>query len=244
MMTVHEVSKISGVSIRALHHYHNIGLLPATKVTEAGYRLYDDTALERLQYILLFKELEFSLKEIKEILNNPDFDKNKALEQQIHLLELRKEHLQNLIDLAWGIKAIGVKELSFEAFDMRKIDEYAAKAKASWGTTDAYREYEQKSTGRSKEEQQIINIEMMDIFVEFGKIKEQKPNGEEAVRLVKKLQDFITVNFYTCTDEILQSLGKMYAGDGSFTDNIDKAGGKGTAIFANEAIQEYCRNKK
>ena len=109
MMTVHEVSKISGVSIRALHHYHNIGLLPATEVTEAGYRLYDDTALERLHHILLFKELEFSLKEIKDILDSPDFDRNRALEQQIHLLELRKEHLQNLIDLAWGIKTIGVK---------------------------------------------------------------------------------------------------------------------------------------
>ena len=89
-MTVCEVSKISGVSIRALQHYDNIGLLPATEVTRAGYRLYDDTALERLQYILLFKELEFSLKEIKEILDSADFDRNRALEQQIRLLELRK----------------------------------------------------------------------------------------------------------------------------------------------------------
>ena len=121
MMTVHEVSKISGVSIRALHHYDKIGLLPATKVTDVGYRLYDDTVLERLQHILLFKELEFSLKEIKNILDSPDFDRSKALEQQIHLLELRKEHLQNLIDLAWGIKAIGVKKMSFEAFDTKKI---------------------------------------------------------------------------------------------------------------------------
>ena len=240
MMTVHEVSKISGVSIRALHHYHNIGLLPATEVTEAGYRLYDDTALERLQHILLFKELEFSLKEIKGILDNPDFDRNRALEQQIHLLELRKEHLQNLIDLAWGIKMIGVKELSFEAFDTRKIDEYAAKAKASWGTTDAYKEYELKSAGRSKEEQQKINIEMMHIFAEFGRIKEQSPDGKEAVGLAKKLQDFITDHFYTCTNEILQGLGKMYAEGGDFTANIDKAGGEGTAEFANKAIQAYC----
>lgn len=85
MMTVHEVSQISGVSIRALHHYDKIGLLPATKVTDAGYRMYDDTALERLQQILFFKELQFSLKDIKAILDSPDFDRNKALEQQIHL---------------------------------------------------------------------------------------------------------------------------------------------------------------
>ena len=89
MMTVHEVSQISGVSIRALHHYDKIGLLPATEVTDAGYRMYDDTALERLQQILLFKELQFTLKEIKAILDSPDFDRGRVLEQQIQLLELR-----------------------------------------------------------------------------------------------------------------------------------------------------------
>ena len=103
MMTVNEVSKLSGVSIRSLHHYDKIGLLPATEVTAAGYRLYDDKALERLQMILLFKELQFPLKEITTILDNPEFDRSKALEQQIKLLELRKEHLENLIDLARGI---------------------------------------------------------------------------------------------------------------------------------------------
>ena len=241
MMTVHEVSKISGVSIRALHHYDKIGLLPATEVTKAGYRLYDDKALERLQYILLFKELEFSLKEIKDILDSPGFDRSKALEQQIQLLELRKEHLQNLIDLAWGIKTIGVKNMSFEAFDTKKIDEYAAKAKASWGQTDAYKEYEQKSEGRTKEVQQKLNIEMMDIFAQFGKIKDQKPDSEEAIGLAKKLQDHITENYYTCTNEILQSLGEMYAGGGDFTDNIDKVGGTGTAVFASEAIKALCK---
>lgn len=158
-MTVKEVSEISGVSIRALHHYDHIGLLPATQLTDAGYRLYDDTALERLQHILLFRELEFPLREIKEILDSPDFDSSRALEQQIRLLELRREHLQNLIDLARGIKAIGVKKMSFEAFDTKKIDEYAVQAKASWGRTDAYKEYEEKAAGRSKEENQKLGVE-------------------------------------------------------------------------------------
>lgn len=241
MMTVHEVSKISGVSIRALHHYDNIGLLPATEVTNAGYRLYDDTALERLQHILLFRELEFSLKEIRNILDSPDFDRNRALEQQIHLLELRKEHLQNLIDLAWGIKTIGVNHMNFEAFDTGKMDEYARQAKASWGKTAAYREYEEKSAGRSEDEQRTINVKMMEIFAEFGKIRNQSPDSEEAVRLAKKLQDFITEHYYTCTDEILLGLGAMYAGGGDFTVNIDKAGGEGTAKFADKAIQAYCK---
>ena len=181
MMTVNEVSKLSGVSIRSLHHYDKIGLLPATEVTAAGYRLYDDKALERLQMILLFKELQFPLKEITTILDNPEFDRSKALEQQIKLLELRKEHLENLIDLARGIKMIGVQKMSkmsFDAFDTRKIDEYAAQAKASWGTTDAYKEFEKKSAGRSREEEQVLGVQMMEIFAEFGKIRNKKPESE------------------------------------------------------------------
>lgn len=243
MMTVREVSKISGISIRALHHYDHIGLLPATEVTEAGYRLYDEAALERLQHILLFRELEFSLKDIKEILDSPDFDRSKALEQQIHLLELRKEHLENLIDLARGIKMIGVKSMNFEAFDTRKIDAYAAQAKASWGKTDAYKEFEKKSEGRSKETQQKLNVEMMSIFAEFGKIREKASDSEEAAALARKLQNHITEHYYTCTDEILLSLGTMYAGGGDFTSTIDKAGGEGTAVFACEAIKAMVAEK-
>ena len=124
MKTVKEVSELTGVSIRTLHYYDSIGLLRPTEITESGYRLYDDTALERLQQILLFRELQFPLKEIKEILDSPNFDKDKCLEQQITLLQLKKEHLENLIDLARGIKLIGVKKLDFKAFDTSKIDEY------------------------------------------------------------------------------------------------------------------------
>ena len=243
-MTVHEVSKISGVSIRALHHYDNIGLLPATGMTEAGYRLYDDTALERLQIILLFKELEFPLKDIRQIIDSPDFERSKALEQQIRLLELRKEHLQNLIELARGIKMIGVKNMSFEAFDTRKIDEYAKQAKATWGQTDAYKEYEEKAKGRSQQTQQKLNAEMMDIFREFGEIRGQAPDSAAVMALAKKLQDHITANYYTCTDEILSSLGTMYAGGGDFTANIDKVGGEGTALFAHKAIEAMVAAKQ
>ena len=92
--------------------------------------------MERLQHILLFRELQFPLKEIKRILNSPQFDRNKALEQQITLLELKKEHLENLVDLARGIKMIGVKKLDFSAFDTKKLDEYAKQAKASYGQTE------------------------------------------------------------------------------------------------------------
>ena len=100
MMTVSEVSKLTGNSVRTLHYYDEIGLLKPTEVTEAGYRLYDDDALARLQTIMMFRELEFSLKDIGRIIDSPDFDRQKALEQQIELLRLRKERLEQLIEHA------------------------------------------------------------------------------------------------------------------------------------------------
>ena len=244
MMKIHEVSKLTGVSVRALHHYDRIGLLPATEVTEKGYRLYDDAALERLQHILLFKELQFSLKEIRNILDSPDFDREKALTQQIELLKLKKEHLDNLMALAQGIKTIGVKGLDFSAFDTKKMDEYAAQAKAAWGTTPEYKEFEQRSKGRSREEEQSLNVRFMAIFAQIGQIRDQSPEDPQALALAKKIQDFITENYYTCSDEILLSLGKAYAGGGSMTKNIDKAGGEGTGVFAQKAIEAYVSSKK
>lgn len=240
MMTVHEVSGLTGVSIRALHHYDQIGLLHPTEVTGAGYRLYDNKALERLQYILLFKELQFSLKEIKGILDSPVFERDRALDQQITLLEMKKEHLENLIDLARGIKMIGVKRLDFTVFDTKKIDEYARQAKASWGQTPEFREFEEKAKGRTKEEERKISIDLMGILAEFGSMKENDPGDKTVQDQVKRLQDFITEHFYTCSDEILFSLGQMYAGGGSMTENIDNAGGDGTAEFAARAIKTYC----
>jgi DNA-binding transcriptional MerR regulator len=241
MMTVNEVSKLTGVSIRTLQYYDKIGLLHPADYTEAGYRLYDDAALETLQQILLFRELEFPLKDIKEIIGSPDFDRSKALEQQIELLTLKKEHIENLIALAKGIKLLGVRKLNFDAFDTSKIDEYAAQAKASWGTTPAYKEFEEKSKGRTKEEDKIIYQGMIDIFAEFGAIRNTNPASGDAQTLVKKLQDYITAHMYTCTKEILSGLGKMYAGGGDFTKNINSYGGEGTAEFASQAIEIYCR---
>jgi len=240
MRTVNEVSKLTGVSVRTLHHYDEIGLLKPTEVTEAGYRLYDDTTLERLQHILLFKELQFPLKDIKEILDSPDFDRNKALEQQIELLTMKKEHLENLILFARGIKTLGVRNMDFSAFDTKKMDAYAAKAKENWGKTDAYKEFEEKSKDWTEETTGNIAKDMMRLFVEFGAMKDLDPADEKVQVQVKKLQDYITKNFYNCTKQILSGLGHMYAAGGEFTENIDNAGGKGTAEFCNRAIQIYC----
>ncbi|MBQ8111048.1 MAG: MerR family transcriptional regulator [Clostridia bacterium] len=240
MMTVHEVSALTGVSIRALQYYDRIGLLPPAKRTEAGYRLYDGAALERLQQILLFRELEFPLKEISRIVDSPDFDRSKALAQQIELLTLKKEHLENLIDLARGLQLLGVNYMDFSAFDTKKIDEYARQAKAAWGNTPEYREFEAKAQSRTRTQDARLEAEMMDIFRRFAQAREEGPASEGAQQLVQQLRDFITANFYTCSRKVLSGLGRMYAGGGDFTQNIDSAAGEGTAAFVDEAIQIYC----
>ena len=241
MMTVNEVSKLAGVSIRTLQYYDSIGLLKPAEYTESGYRLYDDAAMERLQQILLFRELEFPLKEIKEIVTRPDFDKQKALEQQIELLTMKKEHLENLIDFARGIQNGGNNIMDFTAFDTSKLEEYTRKAKEQWGDSKAFSEYEQKSASRSKDDEKKLWSDFMKLFEKSGKLKDSDPKSAEAQAMVKDIQNYITKNFYECTNEILAGLGKMYAAEGEFKTNIDKAGGNGTAEFVSRAIAEYVK---
>lgn len=240
MMTVHEVSKLAGVSIRTLQYYDKIGLLHPAGYTEAGYRLYDDADLERLQHILLFRELEFPLKDIKVIINSPDFDRSKALEQQIELLRLKKEHIENLMNFALGIKMLGVKHMDFKAFDRSKLDEYSRQAKELYGNLPEYKEMEEKQRSRTEEDEKILADRFMLLFQEAGEIKDSDPASAEAQSLVKRIQDYITENLYTCTNKILRGLGKMYSGGGDFTANIDAYGGEGTAVFVANAIEIYC----
>lgn len=241
MKTVKEVSALTGVSVRTLHHYDAIGLLKPTKLTEAGYRLYGEQELGRLQTILLFRELQFPLKEIKDILDSPGFDPMAAIAEQIHLLELQRQHLDNLISHARHIQKTGVIDMDFKPFDKQKLDNYTAQARAKWGKTDAWKEFEQKTAGQTHAQMQSTGDALLDIFAELGAIRHSSPDSEEAQALIAKLQSFISENYYTCTREILRGLGQMYIAGNSMTENIDRAGGCGTADFAHRAIEVYCR---
>ena len=239
MKTVRQVSQLTGVSIRALHHYDAIGLLKPTQVTDAGYRLYSDAEIERLYMILVFRELGLSLKEIRSILNAPDYDRNRVLEQQIKIMQERAEKLKNRISLAKCMLVMGVKDMDFNGFDSKKMDDYSVQAKALYGKTDAYKEFEQKSKNRTKEQTQGLGEQVMDFFVRLGKMRPCAPDSEAAQCWAKELQEFFNEHFYTCTPEILLGLAESYAGGGSMTENIDKAGGEGTGSFAKEVISCY-----
>ncbi len=232
MKTVKEISRLTGISVRTLHYYDEINLLKPTKTTDAGYRLYDDTALERLHSILLFRELQFPLKEIKAILDSSDFNTKTALEEQIKLLELQRNRLDEIIISAREILTKGTENMNFSTFDKTEIKKYADEAKQKWGCTDAYKEYIQMHYDSADKTDKL-----MQIFAEIGKIKHLSPYCEEAQNLIKKLQNFITENYYTCTDEILKGLGQMYISDERFKKSIDNAGGAGTAEFTAKAIE-------
>lgn len=236
MRTVKEVSKLTGVSVRTLHHYDAIGLLKPTEVTGAGYRLYDDAALGRLQNILLFRELQFPLKEIKAILDSADFDPSEALAQQIKLLELQQKRIGELIAFAREIQKKGVGEMDFHVFDKSELEQYKAEAKARWGDTKAYQEYEQKK----EPDFSGTTSHLMALFSEIGALRQTPPAGQAVQEKIGVLQRFITDHYYTCTTEILHGLGQMYGNDARFRRSIDKAGGAGTAEFVKQAIAIYC----
>lgn len=240
MRTVKDVSKLTGVSVRALHYYDAIGLLTPTKVTDAGYRMYDDTALSRLQSILLFRELQFPLKEIKEFLDSPNFNQEETIAQQIKLLELQYKHIGELISFAREIQTKGVKTMNFEVFDTNEIEQYKAEVKSKWGNSKAYQEYEQRVVSHSEHNDSKFVNEIMSLFTDLGAMKQLPPTDKAVQEKIAALQAYINENFYTCSNDILKELSEMYVCDDRFKKNIDRFGGEGTAKFVREAIFVYC----
>ena len=240
-MQIKEFAEFTGVSVRTLHYYDEIGLLtPAFVDRSTGYRFYDEKSLLRMQEILFYRELDFSLKSIGEILSSPDYDKNKALKEQKHLLTLKKERLERLISAIDG----AVKgENIMKAFDNREFEKYRAEAKEKWGKTDAYEEHAERTKNYSKQKWNDLAEGMDHIMTEFAACmrKGEMPDSAGVQSLVKMLQDHITENYYICTNEILAGLGQMYPADERFKKNIDKHA-DGTAVFICEASQVYCSN--
>ena len=240
-MKINEVAKLTGVTVRTLHYYDEIGLLKPSLVTEAGYRMYDENALETLQQILFFRELDFPLGEIKEIMTNPKYNKQEALIKHKELLTKKRNRLNKLIQLVNDTME-GASNMSFKEFDTTDIEkakkEYAKEVKERWGDTDAYKESEEKTKAYDGKKWKMMNSDCEAIFKEFAKIKDKAPDCKEARELVNKWQEYISANFYTCTKEILAGLGVMYVADERFKTYLDQFG-EGTAAFMSAAIAAY-----
>lgn len=235
-MQIKEFAEFTGVSIRTLHYYDEIGLLkPAAVDRSTSYRYYDENCLLRMQEILFYRELDFSLKDIGTMLSFPHYDKSKALQEQKHLLILKKERLERLI---CAIDSAVKGENVMNAFNRKEIESYKQEVKSRWGDTAAYAEYTKKIAGKNEAD---LFAGMEAILAAFAACngKENAPDSPAAQALVKQLQEYITAHFYTCTKEILAGLGQMYTADERFRNNIDKHG-EGTAVFISSAIAHYC----
>ncbi|MFM0780347.1 MerR family transcriptional regulator [Streptococcus suis] len=237
MKTVKEMSQLSGISVRTLHYYDEINLLTPSFIAENGYRYYDNEAFEKLQEILLFRELEFPLKEIKKIVGNAAYDRESALKDQIRLLELKKKHLEKVIKHAKSLQQKGENYMNFEVFDKSDLLAFQEEAKERWGNTTAFQEFSAKT---NQEGFAQISAEMSGIMMEFGQLKKLSADDSKVQSQVEVLKTYISDNFYECTNEVLASLGQMYALDNRFSHYIDHAGGPGTATFVSQAIAIYC----
>ena len=242
-MQIKKFAELTGVSVRTLHYYDEIGLLKPSSVDRfTGYRYYDESSVLRMQEILFYRELDFSLKSIAEILSSPKYDREKALKEQKKLLTLKKERLERLIlSIDNAVKGENV----MSAFDNSEFEAYKSEAKEKWRNTEAYAEFSEKTKDYSKERFADINTGLEYIFRDFAELMQSgaEPNSSDAQALVKKLQAYITENFYTCTDEILAGLGQMYVADDRFKNNIDKYA-DGTAEFVSEVIKMYTKRQR
>ncbi|MCF6136679.1 MerR family transcriptional regulator [Pseudalkalibacillus berkeleyi] len=248
MYKVKEVSEMVGVSVRTLHYYDQINLLKPESITPAGYRLYTNRNLERLQQILFFKEIGFQLDKIQEILDRPDFDRKQALYTHKKLLSEKKKRMEEMIrtvdrtiqSIEGGTK---MKEKDmFNGFDMKEIEEherkYSEEAKKMYGTDIV--EYTQQRTSKyTKEDWARIQNESKDIYQRIADRMDHSPNDQEVQKAVGEWRQHITNYYYDCTIEIFRGLGDLYVEDERFTKNINKMK-PGLAQFLRDAIHIYC----
>ena len=245
---VKEVAHLAGISVRTLHHYDQIGLLKPEAVSPAGYRRYSDRDLERLQQIMFFKELDFSLDEIRNILGQPGFDRLEALQAHRKLLTAKKERLEAIIaSIAKTIQSLEgecsmEKQEMFAAFDMAGIEkhkeQYAAEVREKYDPK-AVAECEAKTAKYAPKDWSAIMGDAGRIYQEIAVLMDRNPADPEVQRLVGEWRQHITNNFYDCTLEIFRGLGDLYVDDPRFTANIDKFK-SGLAKFLRDAIMAYC----
>ena len=231
-MAVHEVVNLTGITARTLHYYDEIGLLKPSIVTETKYRLYTEDDLSRLQEILFFREVGFALKEIKDLLHSPYYNRAEALEKHLSILEAQKERIESLIAL---VKA-EIKEkkaVSFSAFSNSKVLELQAKFREEvlerWGDTDSFREYEET----------FYNMAQV-TFEKLAMYEDKSPDYPEVQAIVQEWQLYISEHFYQCDKQMLSNLGKLYITDKRFSDFINRFGKEDLASFFSRAIEIYC----
>ncbi len=237
------VAELAGVTVRTLHHYDEIGLLSPSERTSTGYRRYDDADLERLQQILYYRELEFSLEEIAMILDDPQADATAHLRRQHALLTERIARLGkmvNAIEFAMEASKVGINltpEERFELWGDFNPDDYAQEAEQRWGGTDAYQESMRKTSRYTKADWQAIKQQSEDWGRRIVAVMDSGASADspEAMELAEEHRQQISQWYYECSYEIQTGLAEMYLADERFMATYE-AIKPGLTVFLHDAI--------
>ncbi|MCG7343208.1 MerR family transcriptional regulator [Sporosarcina sp. ACRSL] len=236
-MKVKEVADLTGVSVRTLHHYDEIGLLVPDEVTEAGYRVYSDENLTTLQQILFFREVGFPLKKIKELLDSPSFNRLEAFELQRDMLVAKRKQLETMIETIDKTlqsergEMTMTNEEKFKGFDFSS-NPYEQEARERWGDK-AVDKANKNVANFGKETQEEMNR----IYFKLAELRNTDPAAEESQAAIGEWYTFLNkIGDYPL--EAFAGLGEMYVADERFTKNIDKFG-EGLAVFMRDAMNVY-----
>ena len=227
--SVGQVADLAGVTIRALHHYDEIGLLSPGGRSAAGYRIYEEPDLERLQQVLFYRELGFALEEIAAIVNDPHTDSVGHLRHQRGLLTRKIERLQKMvaaIDHEMEAREMNIKltpEEKLEVFGDFVPEEHAEEAEQRWGGTDAYQQSQRRVSNYTKEDWLKIKAEHGEVAATLTAHFESgaAPDSEEAMAAAEAHRRHISRWYYDCSPEIHRGLGEMYVSDERFRANYD-----------------------
>lgn len=245
-MKVKEVAKLVGISVRTLHYYDEIGLLTPDDVTEAGYRLYSERNLADLQQILFFRQLDFPLKKIKELMKSPSFDRLEALQLQQKSLQEKRNNLNKLlqtIEKTISYEKGEVEMSTTEKFEGFNFDHnpYEEEARKRWGdkaVDDSNKKIESLSSGQKRKMEEEFNA----IFEELAAVRHLPVHDEKVQQLIEKWWNHLN-QIGTYSLEAFQGLGEMYVSDERFTKNIDQFG-EGLSEFMCEAMKAFVARQR
>lgn len=241
--SVNQLAKMANVSVRTIHYYDQIGLLTPSFVKKNGYRYYQEDQLLQLQQILLFKELEFSLDQIRRILDSPNFDQVAALVDQHELLSTKKNRIEKLMhtinqtidNLRQGTDFS--PEGLYESFTKTELELYQQEAQYKWGSTAAYHQSMQRARNWTKQDYIRVEQEAKNIISSIVEHMDEGPESEVVQTQIERFHQHVN-QFYDCSYDLLLDLGNMYVDDSRFTNYYDKFK-PGLAVFLRDAIFIY-----
>lgn len=248
--TVRQIAQLAGVSVRTLHYYDQIDLLKPGQIQENKYRLYGEPELRRLQQILFFRELDFPLQQIRNMLDAPDFSEQNALEDHKKLLQAKKKRIDRLIttiehtlqSFQGGEQQMKTDDM-FDAFSMDQIEQYKQEARDKWGHTNAYQQSTRRFKNATQEDYQRIAANWNRIITAYaGHKKAGKPITHPDVQQTVDEQYAYMQTFYDCSYEMFRGIADLYVQDPRFTKTYEDVA-PGLAQYVRDSIHEYCSNK-